>query len=135
MNNSGIGKGNSGSTNTYDEAGSSNSESTRLLNKIETDCKDYVKADKQGNEDEANKIRHGLRKSREELLVKVCDTEDKYPSDHPKSVNMLNTLIQADGYLRAAGLDAVVDDSNNPEDLDSSTTPGNDPDQGQDLDI
>lgn len=48
---------------------------------------------------------------------------------------MRNALEKGDEHLDRANLQAVVSDTNLPENIDSTTTPGNDQDPGQDLDV
>lgn len=85
-----------------------------------------------GSEEQNNVVRAGLRKSRDNFVERLSSLEDKRPDSDPKVSSRLDTLIKGDSYLRAAGLDAIIDDSNNPEVLDMATSLDN---PGGDIDL
>jgi hypothetical protein len=84
---------------------------------FERQCQVYSEQMRLGDTSNADKSRHLLRTWRDNLVVKTSKLEDR---DDARADRYQNQLIKADGHLRAAGLGAVVDDSDFPDALDSS---------------
>lgn len=110
---------------------SEENDSTYNEDPIGAETRRYQRLNNTGDEERANQSRRLLRVMRDNLVRRLSKSEDKLPNDHPRTEGLRDKLIRADGHLRGAGLDAVIDDSNFPDSLDSSLAPG--ADGGDDL--
>ena len=100
--------------------------------------RDYIQAIQEGRVDDADKIRHNIwlkRKAWVEGLSNEEDREPKTPRNAPVEDAMRNALVVGDTHINGGGMQAVINDINNPGELDSANIPSNDPDQGPDYDI
>lgn len=95
-----------------------------ISNAVKRECNRFVAREQSGDHEKANESRFKLRSWRDNLLEKLSKAEDRYPDDDPRTEHLRGQLVKSDGYLRAAGLDAVIDDSDYPAALDGSLLPG-----------
>jgi hypothetical protein len=99
-----------------------------ISNAVKRECNRFVEREQSEDYPKANESRFKLRSWRDNLLEKLSKAEDRYPDDDPRTEHLRGQLVKSDGYLRAAGLDAVIDDSDYPAALNASLQPGFDGD-------
>lgn len=86
-------------------------------------CNIYKKSKGWGLETEANISRCHARAQRDLLKTKLSDMEKTCQENDPAIAKTRNALAQADAYIKDADMQAVINDSNNPETFNSLLEP------------
>lgn len=81
---------------------------------------DYDKAVQEGRTEDADLIRCEIRRDREKIVEDLSRKEDRLDDDDPKTEELRDQLINADSRLRESKLDAIIDDMEFPDSLDSA---------------